>query len=129
MSGQKFPKTERLCGLKLISSLFEEGETFYIKGYKVIIKEVSVTEDVPIKIAFAVPKKSFKKAVDRNLIRRRMREAFRKAKEPLFDVLKLNGKQLAIMVIYLGKEIDTYTDVENSISTMIKFIVNRISVS
>ena len=91
------------------------------------MKDISVQEDVPVRIAFAVPKKSFKKAVDRNLIRRRLKEAYRKSKEPLFEVLGHNGKKIIVMVIYLGKVIDSYSAIEESMKVILKLITERVS--
>jgi ribonuclease P protein component len=77
-----FKKVERLHKKKLIKELFEKGSSFYLFPFKVMYKEAP-SEVTNSQILISVPKRTFKKAVDRNKIKRRIREAYRLNKENL----------------------------------------------
>jgi ribonuclease P protein component len=78
----------------------------------------------PIEFALSVPKKAFKRAVDRNILRRRIREAYRLHKIELYKFLKNNAlhghKRFAFMVLYTAKEDMPYLDIEKGIKKMIR---------
>ena len=78
----------------------------------------------PIEFALSVPKKAFKRAVDRNVLRRRIREAYRLNKIELYKYLKNNAlhsqKRFAFMVLYTAKEEMPYSDIEKGIKKMIR---------
>ncbi len=99
-------KEERLCSIKLIEGLYQNSSSFLCYPYKINWQLVSVATDFPAKILFSVSKKRFKRAVDRNLLKRKMRESYRLQKQEfLFPNLKDNEKQLVFSVAYIGKEI------------------------
>ena len=79
---QTFSKSERLCSKIAIEKLVEEGKSFHLSPFK--ISWLSNTEEsVPVQILISVPKRTFKRAVYRNLLKRRIREAYRKNKQSL----------------------------------------------
>lgn len=126
MKGQSFPKSERLCSHNVISSLFVGGSGFYVKGCRVVwINNIST---VPIQIAFSVPKRSFKRAVDRNLIKRRLKEAYRKAKSPLTNQLALNNTPIAVMVIYIDKQIPSYAETQQAVAEIIDTLIKKTAI-
>ena len=88
------------------------------------IKEKSTPELSPIEFALSVPKKSFKRAVDRNVLRRRIREAYRLHKIELYKYLTTNvlyaEKRFAFMVLYTAKEEMPYSEIERGIKKMIR---------
>lgn len=79
---QTFTKSERLCSKKVLGELFKKGSasvrTFYLFPFRVLYlpHDPDRTEALPA-IVITVPKRTFKRAVDRNLVRRRVREAYR----------------------------------------------------
>src|SRR5688572_6472406 len=103
----RFGKKERLNNEILIKELFEKGSSFYLFPFKVHFLN-NPDQNFPFhQVMFSVPKRNFKKAVDRNLIKRRMREAFRLNKQSL----PASGK-LLIAYIYSAKEILTFTQIQ-----------------
>jgi ribonuclease P protein component len=98
MGTLSFPKSERLYKKKDIQELFDKGSSFYLYPFKVIIQKPADLDTN--QVLFSVSKKNFKKAVDRNLIKRRMREAYRLNKAALPQTSKL---QMAY--IYTAKDI------------------------
>ena len=101
-----FPKEERLCNKRLIDELFHNGSSFLCYPFKVSWMTVSQPQKFPAQVLFSVPKKRFKSAVDRNLLKRRMREAYRLNKEQyLYSSLVTIDKQIVFSVGYIGKEI------------------------
>jgi ribonuclease P protein component len=101
-----FTKEERLCNKRLIDSLFHNGSSFLCYPFKVSWR-LSDELAVPAQVLFAVPKKRFKHAVDRNLLKRRMREAYRLNKQELLYVT-LGENKLILALTYVGKEIEPY---------------------
>ncbi|WP_144915348.1 ribonuclease P protein component [Mucilaginibacter frigoritolerans] len=101
-----FKKEERLCNKKLIDELFHNGSSFLCYPFKVSWMLVGDAQQFPVQIVLAVSKKRFKSAVDRNLIKRRMREAYRLHKQQyLYDQLNIADKKIVLSLGYIGKEI------------------------
>jgi ribonuclease P protein component len=122
-----FHKNERLCSKKKIAGLFEKGNTIYTPWLKIIWAENDEVTASQAQVAFSVPKKSVRLAVTRNLIRRRLREAYRKNKQVLYDFLILNDLKISFMVIYRRNEVLDYETAEKCINDMNSRLIDRLS--
>jgi len=107
---QFFKKQERLCSKVLIDSLLEKGKSFTLLPFKVVWQNAENSKS-PVKVIITVPKRNFKKAVDRNKLKRRVREAYRKNKEQYLYQL-LDGKAINVLFIYIAKEQLEYKEIE-----------------
>ena len=105
-------KHEILRSKKDIKELFENGSSFFLYPYKVFYQPN--TETKYNKVLFSVSKKNFKRAVDRNLLRRRMKEAYRLNKSHLTDLQK-ESFSLSIGLLYISKFKLPYIDIENKL--------------
>jgi ribonuclease P protein component len=104
-----FKKGERLCSKKIIDKLFADGSSFLSYPVKTVYLRGDLPTDFPVQAAFSVSKKNYKRALERNIIKRRMRESYRTNKHSLY---KNCDGQLAVFFIYVGKEILDYQKVE-----------------
>lgn len=119
-----FKKEERLCSKKQFDKLFAEGNTFLVYPLKVVFTETEFEGSFPAKAAFTVSKKLFKSAVKRNRIKRRVREAYRLNKPDFYA--RCNPKKVAVIFIYIGKEILDYHRVEKAMKTALNKIASKI---
>ena len=112
---QTFRKNERLCHKKSIDELFLNGQSFFVYPLKIIW--ISINEDVesPARIIISVPKRNFKKAVHRNLIKRLLREVYRKNKSVLYQYLTERKLQINFALIYTSKVKISYKELEGKI--------------
>ncbi|MGV8135114.1 MAG: ribonuclease P protein component [Mangrovibacterium sp.] len=113
MKSFSLTKEERLSSRKAIERLFLEGDSFFIFPIKVVYLRMELAAQYPVQAAFSVSKKNFKRAVMRNLLKRRMREAYRLNKGIVYQVVG-RDRQLAVMFIYAGREEKEYELIEKS---------------
>ncbi len=111
----RFPKNEKLKSRKTIQALFSEGTRVNHYPLRMIYLSMEGLENN--KAGFSVPKKTFGKAVDRNRLKRLMREAFRLHKNTLKPN---NGDHFAFLFLYIGKESCDYKSVENAMATLLQ---------
>lgn len=104
---RKFSKNERLKSRKLIQNIFRKGKS--IKAFPVIAVYLPGQEHDGVKVGFSVAKKKIRKAVDRNLIKRRMLEAYRINRD-VYEVSNIPG--LALMLIYVKDEPESFEIIE-----------------
>ena len=120
---QSFPKNERLCGKNTIDNLFANGSSIKGSFFRLVWNTEEFDNDIIAKTLIIVPKKYIKNAANRNVLKRRMRDAFRIYKSGLYTSIKSKNQQLAIAIIYQGQEILSYKVIEEKI----KLILERLS--
>jgi ribonuclease P protein component len=119
----KFPKKQKLCSETVIKEMFSSGKSFTTSALRLVWKEDNGKDEVAIKSIIVVPKKKIRLAVKRNIIRRRMKEAYRLHKIELENILKGKKLQLSIAIIYQKDKILPYKTVDEEI----KLILERLS--
>lgn len=108
-----FKKEERLCNKKLLEQLFHKGSSFLCYPFKVSWLLAAPDQPAPVQVVFPVARKRYKLAVQRNLIRRRMREAYRLHKQQyLYNPINDANIKLVLSLTYIGKEILPYQQME-----------------
>ena len=119
-----FSKRERLSSKKLINDLFKVGKSVSVFPFRLIWKEIETQIDIPVQLAIAVPKKKIKKAADRNIVKRIIREVYRKNKDIIYMPVSRKEKSIIVMIIYLSNEIPSYKEVEHKIILSLQRLVN-----
>lgn len=113
-----FPKTERLCGKTAISKLLAEGRHASVPGMR--FRYLTETGNDHARLLVSVPKKIFKRAVKRNLYKRRIRESWRRQKHMLNI-----GNGIDVLVMYSSKELLTYEEIYTCIGQIIDKLNRR----
>lgn len=113
---ERLPKEERLRNRGAVSQLFSAGDSKFSFPIRCIIREVEGVADggALSSVLFSVPKRFHKRANKRNLLRRRMKEAYRLNKSLLAD-----GTARHIALIYTTKEVHDYSRIERSIKKIL----------
>ena len=111
-----FKKSERLCSRILMDHLFQ-GDNRTASSYPIRAVFLPVEEAVQkgVSILISVPKKRFHDAVDRNRVKRQIREAYRKNKHALVEQVAQSGKGLLVAFIYVSAEIEKTEYVEKRV--------------
>lgn len=115
-----FTKGERLCGIKAVSELFSGGRTINLPPLRIIYRVLTADEShASVRVMISVPKRNFRNAVDRNLIRRRIREAWRKNKMPLKEMISGTGKRLEVAILWNDTAIIPFDETEKAVKEVI----------
>ena len=106
--------------------MFTSGESFLSYPLKVVFQKTDATQANPVQAAFTVSKRNFKRAVKRNLLKRRMREAFRLNKSGLYDELAAKQLHIAVMFVFIGKDMIEFSIIEKAMISAFKKVLAKI---
>ena len=116
-------KQERLKRRKLIEKLYIEGKSVKIYPLRMMYIQTVHSSDYPAQVGVSVPKRNFKRAVDRNRIKRLMRETYRKNKFIVYDALE---QPHIFMISYLAKEEWEYVNLEKKMKQLLLAFVTEV---
>ena len=133
-----FTKAEKLKSRKRIEWVFKEGRSLSVFPFKVfyllapspavqaIPATHSASSQAPLQAGFGAGSRHFKKAVDRNRIKRLSREAYRLQKQPLVDVLAEKKRSMALFFVYTGKELPDHDTVKAKIGVLLQQLIKQV---
>ena len=119
-------KQERLKSRKLIGRLYEEGEVLKVFPFRMVYIQTEHNSKFPVQAGVSVPKRNFKRAVDRNRIKRLMRESYRLQKNIVYDSI---DKPYVFMISYLAKDEWKYVDLAKKMNKLLTLFVENTSKS
>jgi len=121
-------KNERLKSRKQIDKLFAEGKSFVVNPFRVyFLVHEPRTMDNGLQFGVGVSSRIFKRAVDRNRVKRLTREAWRLQKNELKELLKASNKQLNVFFIYTGKELPDFATVKDKVAVALKKLSGKVN--
>lgn len=123
-------KAEKLKSRKRIEWVFKEGKSLSVFPFKVFYllgqPAAAAPANAPLQTGFGAGSRHFKKAVDRNRIKRLSREAYRVQKQPLIDHLMEKGLSMALFFIYTGKELPDHSTVKAKIGVALQKLIKEV---
>lgn len=125
MTEHSLNKGERLKSRSIITELFRNGNSVFVYPIKLVYTSIH-SEHSPSLYSNSVPKRAFKKAVTRNKIKRHLREAFRLNKKDLNVYLTNQDKQIALMYIYVSKNIDDVNLLDTCTKKLHKKLISQL---
>tara|TARA_B110000046_G_C12885533_1_gene352024 strand:+ start:282 stop:686 length:405 start_codon:yes stop_codon:yes gene_type:complete len=124
-SRNTFGKNERLKSVIVLDRAFAEGAKLKAASILVRYTDSSFDAPFPYQVATTVSKRRFKRAVDRNRIKRLLREAWRLEKHRLLVDWSAGDPQRALVFIYIGREIPTFEACQNNIRKIIDVLIDH----
>lgn len=122
---QTFRKEERLSGKKKIDFLFAKGAGFKEGSFVIIWIEKATSLEFPAQVLISIPKKNIVKASQRNVLKRFVKEAYRKQKNKLYDFLEKHKKQIQFAIIYQKSTPLKYNEIESEINLILNRLTNK----
>jgi ribonuclease P protein component len=122
-----FPKSERLSSRLVIDEIFSKGKE--LKKFPFLLKYIYTKkkEANPTQIVVSVPKRKAKHAVDRNRLRRQIKEAYRLNKTEFQTYFEKSGTSVVLFLIYTGKEKEEYAFLEEKLKLILKELITKLS--
>lgn len=122
-----YNKEEKLKSRKLLEQLFATGKSLLVFPIKVFYLQVQEPIDFPIKVGVGTSTRNFKKATDRNRIKRLLREAYRTNKLPLHTFTSNNQKQVAVFFLYIDKALPDGKLLQTKMPIAIEKVINALA--
>lgn len=118
-----FKKSERLCSRILMDRLFQ-GSNHSVSAYplRAVFLPVDTNEQKGVSVLMSVPKKRFHDAVDRNRVKRQLRETYRKHKHALTEQMSARNQGLLIAFIYVSSQIESSAHIEKRMIRLLEKI-------
>lgn len=123
MPNRTLPHNERLRSLSAVRRLFTDGESGFVYPFRYVVL-AQPSAETSVGVIFSVPKRMHKRAVRRNLLRRRTKEAYRLNKQPLHDAAA--GHTVSLALVYSSKQAHEYKTIENAVTKILSEVVARL---
>ncbi|MFN8239124.1 MAG: ribonuclease P protein component [Chitinophagales bacterium] len=123
-----FHEDERLKSKKLLDLLFSEKAFVQNPILRIYYKQIELNCAFPAQFAFAVPKKLFPDATDRNRLKRLMRESVRLQKPAIHEKLTVQNRRMIFLLSYQAKELKTYHEVDTAIIQLMQRLLNETNI-
>lgn len=120
-----FTKKERLSGRTAISRLFSEGSSGFVYPFR-YLWSAEADEDGGVSVLISVSKRYVKKANKRNLLKRRLREAYRTQKHALAEKAAAKNIRVNLAFVYSSKDIAEFKIIENAVGRILAEISERV---
>lgn len=122
----KFTKCERLSRKSVIEKLYSSGRSVAVFPLRAVYLPLEPEDGEPTaSVLIAVSKKRFRHAVDRNLVKRRLREAYRLNKHPFIETLQQAGLRMAVSILYLDKRHYSYIHLQTRLTKLLQTIISK----
>lgn len=123
-----YNKQEKLKSRKQLNTLFKKGKSFTVFPLKVFFVFADNTQDNIIKTGVGVSSRHFKKAVQRNRVKRLLREVYRTEKHPLQEALNKSNKKLAIFLLFVDKTLPEYSLLKEKMPLCIQRLIHEVDI-
>lgn len=121
-----FSKKERLKNKSDFNTLIKNGVSFTLFPFKVYFYKTQNTSSAPVLVGISIPKRKFSKAVDRNKLKRLVREAYRLNKHIVYQNLKEQKSSLKILFVYLADKPLPFIKIEKKIKLILQETNNKL---
>ena len=117
-----FKKHERLCNENIIEELFKNGKSINVSPLRLVYLPYAFADNIAGQMMIVAPKRKLKKAVDRNRVKRIIREAYRLQKHKIYAI---ENRKFAMSLSFIGQEPITLESAENALAKIIEKLILR----
>ena len=122
----KFTKSERLSRKSVVERLYAEGRSVAAFPLRAVYLPLEPEEGEPsASVLVSVSKKRFRHAVDRNLVKRRLREAYRLNKHPFVEALQQKECRMAVAILYLDKHHHSFSHLQARLKKLLQSVITK----